>query len=91
MTPKTPALGPRMRPDASKRKSVGKGTNKTPSLRLCGCGCGEHFSPIRHQRFLDDAHRKRAWIANNSGPMAISQIRARLRAIESKLGIKKGG
>jgi len=77
-----------MRPDASKTVSSGIDTDRPRGRRLCDCGCGESFVPIRHQRFVDDAHRKRAWKAKNSGPLAIAEIKARLVVIEKHLGLK---
>jgi hypothetical protein len=90
MAARKPAAGPGMRLDASERERTGEATNGASGLVLCVCGCGERFRPVRHQRFVDDAHRKRAWVANNSGPLAIAEIRARLRAIENHLGIGRG-
>lgn len=74
-----------MRLDASERERAGEATGGASGLVLCACGCGERFRPVRHQRFVNDVHRKRAWVANNAGPLAIAEIRARLRAIEEKL------
>ena len=58
--------------------------------RICLCGCGRSFSPVRkHQVYFETSCRRRAWIINNSGPLAISQIKTRLDRIEKKLGIGK--
>ena len=98
MAPRTTAAGPRMRPDASRTQSAGNGAANRSESRLCDCGCGSSFVPIRHQRFLNDDHRKHAWLEKNSYPSALAafkkewaEIKRRLSEIETSLGLNKKG
>jgi len=58
--------------------------------KICACGCGETFIPVREwQLYENDKHRKKAWMARVSIDIesAIKKLEARILKIEKYIGI----
>jgi hypothetical protein len=60
-------------------------SRRKPKTILCGCGCGERFTPSRPwQKFASPKCRTRHWIERHYGPEEINRLKARIRELESK-------
>jgi hypothetical protein len=67
-----------------------KKAKKRFSPKICACGCGETFTPIREwQIYKNDKHRKRAWMdrASIDVESAIKKLEARILKLEKHFGI----
>lgn len=69
----------------------GRGALKAPlKSRICECGCGQEFVPVREwQRFKSTKHRKAAWAKSHEAENQIQEILRRLDRVENRLGISK--
>lgn len=68
---------------AERGKSIGKA--------VCGA-CRREFTPTRHwQRFCSTDCRRAFWTRGGIVKDSLAELESRVRFIEKKLGIKKGG